>query len=364
MATNWEIVAVLHNLKLTRSFDTQYFSLAPTSDQRVKGIVEQFPIWGNFILNFHDDFKRKRDVSVILKNLDTTRIDNEWEAIITFRNIIAISSILFHIQTRIRLPHHLGIFYSDNFIIHPSILDKGGNLVTSTPALQCIEDLDDFNGHISPGLPEFFLDRLDDYLLSGLLTLWEEIFFTGNFNNWNYHALFRSLQIAFQACSMPVRNGVSLFDLATQIALWGSAFETLVHPGGDEDVDKWKVIRLIGNLNYLKPELNERKYSSGQVDLTAIQFLYFELHKARSNFLHGNPFDWEQIYPFNNIQHKAFTIVAPLIYRFALSSFLCQGDARFKPFDPNDPTAEIYTLQGQYEMAVAKSIRLPWFGVN
>jgi hypothetical protein len=111
------------------------------------------------------------------------------------------------------------------------MLSKGNDaLVASTPAFGGFHDVKQFHGQSSPELPVMRIeDRdVDTTILDALILRWKRHYF-GRRRRWKDRALFRSLNMAMQAGSIPA-NVPTAFDLGRSVSLWVSALEILSHP--------------------------------------------------------------------------------------------------------------------------------------
>jgi hypothetical protein len=110
-------------------------------------------------------------------------------------------------------------------------LSKDNNaLAASTPAFRGFHDVKRFRVQSSPELPVVRIeDRdVDTTILDALISRWRRYYF-GRTPRWEDRALFRSLNMAVEAGSIPA-NVRTVFDLGRSVSLWVSALEILSHP--------------------------------------------------------------------------------------------------------------------------------------
>jgi hypothetical protein len=99
-----------------------------------------------------------------------------------------------------------------------------------------------FKGQSSPTLFRTALDAadLDQPLLAALLSRWQQRYQASE-PDWADIALFRSLNMAYHSSLLPAAD-TTFYDLGRLVSLWVSAFEILVHPGGNGQANRDKVL--------------------------------------------------------------------------------------------------------------------------
>jgi hypothetical protein len=199
------------------------------------------------------------------------------------------------------------------------------DVVASTPAMLGIHDLDKLHAQSSPGMsrPHLHPSQLDNVLLDALLVRWRRRY-SADVPAWSDIALFRSLNMAYQASLMPAGADVTFYDVGRLIALWVSALEILIHPGGNGKADREKVLGLIEKTAWERPGSAAVTHSTGNptkpVQRTLASWLCARLYECRNDFLHGNPVGRDQLL-IPGSERRIFDYAAPL-YRIALTSFL------------------------------------------
>src|SRR6202012_2627362 len=101
------------------------------------------------------------------------------------------------------------IAYADSFWLYPWTLSKNNQTLTlSTPALSAFHVVQQFHGQASPELPVMQIqgNEIDTPLFDALLARWKR-HYLGTRQRWTDRALFRSLNMAFQAASLPAGVG-------------------------------------------------------------------------------------------------------------------------------------------------------------
>lgn len=321
--TAWNPIIVLANLRLQRAIECDLAAFAPPNDERVQEIIKNKKVLGDFLSRFTDSFGRATEPVLLLLRDDAPDSFRTHEAIAGLRDALSISVIPLSRAHQLKRGGGRSFGWSNYFAFYPWMIAKDDSgLIGSTPALLGFDDFDDFAGQSSP---EIFVESLssadiDKPLFSKLVEKWKGRFADAKPKPSDI-ALFRSLNMAFNASAIPSR--ASLYDVGRLVALWVSAFEILAHPGEEGQVKLSLVYDLLKNSPWtLKAsEAEEHKCYIGKKEIISINacWLYGLLYQARNNFLHGNPVSGD------NLQLPAgrnlFEIASPL-YRMALASAL------------------------------------------
>lgn len=156
----------------------------------------------------------------------------DMEGLLAFRNALAISSIIYTWENVVGYGRKLEYLkYSNYFDFYPYTLSKDEQwFIMHTASQRGLDDeVERFHGQTSPELAtaELLEEFYDKRLLSSLLDKWVDRYVRRKKQDRNTAALFRSLDMAYRASVMPQLH---LNEFGTNIALWVSAFEILVHP--------------------------------------------------------------------------------------------------------------------------------------
>jgi hypothetical protein len=349
----WVWGYVLHNLTLKEPLECEYLAVVPHSDARLQPIVAASPLARCLVENFTDQLGRPRHPSVLVLREDAPATVRQIDAVVSFRNLIAIPCVIFGWQQSMGGPNVWGTLYSDYFDFYPTTITADGKAVrTISPALNDFGYPKEIRGQTSPGLPSTSIASLgtvepDRPLVDMMMEVWNDLYTGPKRFEHEATALFRSLQVAYVAAAMPMSNERSIHDYGTRIALWVSAFEILAHPvasGGTGKADFEKVKELLERHIWSKPELRDCKYAvnyRGEMhDVNLVVNLYWELYQARNDFLHGNPVSRERLFPFGNDKRPPLPHLAPLVYKTALLSYL----DRFE-FWPKEPKPDLAGME-------------------
>jgi len=240
--------------------------------------------------------------------------------------MFAISCVLQSSQFTIGSPNAVGMRFSDYFDFYPySPTRDGQELLHDGHALRSLDLAEDFRGQPYPDLPPsgslLLASSYDENLFKMLFKAWVERFERGR-QTWRTNCLFRSLAIAYHACSLPKKNSLWFYDFGVGVALWVSAFEALAHPGRNGRSDLGTVLNLMSQAKFLDSTLNRRrkiKWGNNPRHGNAAGFLYWRLYESRNAFLHGNPVTVHDVLYKNRNQRALLTRVAPILFSVALS---------------------------------------------
>ena len=198
-------------------------------------------------------------------------------------------------------------------------------MIALTPAITALHDVDALYGHSSPEVSPSALRRrsLDAPLLQELLDRWEARYRTGR-PSWENIALFRSLNMANQACLIPGGRDVVMHDYGRLTGLWVVAFETLIHPGEDGQAGKLQVFQLLKRIQWMDRSCAHRRYvvreQRRRRRKTLACWLYERIHVCRNDFFHGNPVNLRSLTLPKS--RRLMENHAASLYRLALSAFL------------------------------------------
>jgi len=337
LSDNWEFVFLLHNLELKEAFESEFMAIVPNNDARISKIVAAVPAVASLNQNFTDQHGKQRRPCALIIRKDASRWVRSLEAIVSFRNIFAVSCLLYAWQHTIRSLNVFFPLWSDFFDFYPISLTRDPSFLhVLSPAVDAAYPPKDFRGQVSPNLcnPTQLRFQPDDKILSSLLGVWEKGFAGTDSLDWPTCVLFRSLEMAYQAASVPPNSRPTIYDFGSRIALWVSAFEVLVHPGGKKGrAGLEKVTNRLRQASWrnlrLKHTEHQIKVGGKLEDVNLVQKLYGELNEARNDFLHGNPVARSRLFCFNNEHRRSLIEIAPVIYKVALScSFGQFGDTK------------------------------------
>ena len=326
---NWEFVFLLHNLQLKEAFECEFMAIVPNNDARIRKIAVDVPAVGSLMQNFTDQRGKQRYPCALLIRKDAPGSIKSLDAIVSFRNIFALSCLLYAWPRTVGTPNVFFPLWSDFFDFHPTSLTRDPkflHIFSSATDGACLPQ--DFRGQVSPNLPNanHFRFQPDDEVRAPLLEVWKRAFTGADPLDWKTLVQFRSLEMAYQATSVPTNSRSTIYDFGSRIALWIGAFEVLVHPGGEKGrAGLKKVIDLLQEASWHDPRLKKPEHEieirGKGVHVNLVQKLYDELYNARNAFMHGNPVSRSRLFCFCNENRPSLIEIAPLIYKVALSCF-------------------------------------------
>ena len=337
----WTAIAVLPNITAHEPVEGGIAALAGADDPRVRALCAAAPRLADFLGRFTDAFGEEVAPALLLRRADAPASFGTVEALASFRDALALSVIGQNRAYEIVRPRGHRICYSNAFAFYPWMLDRHGeDLVGFTPAMSALHEVSAFHGQAAAELPVMTLSAIDidAPLLDALLARWRQRYRTSR-PAWQDRALFRSLNMANQAAQLPAGTDTTLYDAGRMIALWVSAFEILAHPG-TANSGLGKVYDLLERVDWEYPQSAHRRYrchgpKRGGSDRRPVACrLYSALHKARNDFLHGNPIAPSRL-RLAGRDRSLFQFAAPL-YRMALTAFLPLPAAGPIP-DTDDP---------------------------
>lgn len=325
-----DVAFVLPNLELTSPVETNYVGILPSSDPRVIQIAKRSPATHALINNFTNHRGGQITVSVMVVHKDAPKSVKDVAALVSFRNIYAVACVLQSWQFSIGSPNAWGTRFSDYYDFYPyAPTPDGEHLFHIGHAFSIWDTPDNFRGQ---PYPEFSRNQLalhtkyDEQLFSLLLKAWTTRFERDR-KSWKSNKLFRSLAIAYHACSLPKKNGLWFYDFGVSIALWISAFEILAHPGRSSKSDLSAVLNLLSKARFRDAAVRRQRKIKNPKNPNqtgnAAEFLYWRSYKSRNAFLHGNPVTDHDVLYKNRSRHSLLTSVAPILFTVAL---LCHFD--------------------------------------
>ena len=329
--THWEIIFLLPNLELSEPIGNDQIAIVPSNDQRVVDIVATSLAAKSLVENFQDQFGKRANPAVLLIRKNAPSYTNDIAAIVCFRNIFAISIIIKGHEHRLASTFVAYPLYSDFFDFYPiTISQNNDGFLIDTPSVRISGyKPDDFmGGQTSPGLAISAIGSCSEHDLFSLLEkVWIRRFIGKRLGEWKTTMLFRSLEMAYQATTMPFKNHSTIDDFGTSASLWVSAFEVSSHPRKGK-ADLPSVLNLLGKYDWADERLRRKVYKVEHRRVThkvnLVQMLYKQLYDTRKDFLHGNPVTPTRLHPFRNKKVHVITSFAPLIYKVALLCFLDQ----------------------------------------
>ena len=295
-------MAVLANVELSESMEAHPAAFVPASDSRVQEINAAHPIHANFLERFTDAFGRKCYPTVLLVRSSVPERFRSADAMASIRDILSTSVIPRARARHIWQKGNCGVFYSRSFEFYPWMIDrKYVNLVSGTPELVALDDIDEFAGQSSAGSYRATIScsALDRPMFNALVSCWRNSY-NSDSPSWDDEKLMRSLNMAYHASQPPANQDATIFDYGRIIALWVSALEILIHPENVKKVGQNELNKLLRKTIWTTSNCEE--YARG---------LWKKLYKRRNDFIHGNKIDREEL-KLSGTRSHLFAVAAPL----------------------------------------------------
>lgn len=345
MSDAWTPIFVLPSVPLEVAIGCELAALAPAHDRRVAALKRGHPSFKRFLNRFSDNFGQKFEPSVLLLHAAAPPAFRDIAALASFRDLIAISAVAHGRASELIHPRGLRVLFGEAFAIYPWMLDRHyEDVIGSTPAILGTHEVASFKGQSSPTLFRTSLaeSEIDQPLLAALMKRWRRRYEAAE-PAWVDMALMRSLNMAYQASLLPAGTDTTFYDVGRVVSLWVSAFEILVHPGGNGLANRDKVFELIERTPWKIPASGGLSHDTGgktKVKRTLASWLYQALYECRNDFLHGNPVERDDL--ILEIPQRTILEYAAPLYRLALTSFLPLA------FDPPMPSSEDTEAFGSY----------------
>ena len=323
----WSPMAVLANVELRAAIGNDVAALVPAADPRVVALKRQHRNFRRFLQCFSDNFGERFEPAVLLLDDGAPAGFRSVGAVASFRDLVAISAVIHGRAHALHRGTRHGIVFGESLALYPWMIDRHyEDLVSITPAQRSDADIVAFMGQSSPQLNRADLDEgdLDEPLLEMLMARWSRHYRSAN-REWSDLALFRSLNMAYQASLMPAGVDTTIHDLGRTLALWVAAFEILTHPGRRRSGSaRDRVFALIERTPWLLEPSAAREYQTGDgknpTRRTLSSWLYQLLNNHRNDFLHGEPIEPDGLI-LPKPRRPILDYAAPL-YRIALTAFL------------------------------------------
>ena len=193
--SSWSPMAILPNLSRGKVIEGDVVAFVCSQDSRIQAICKALPKFAELLSRFTNAFDVALDPVVLIAR-DDVLPSLTADALLSFRDLVAISIIPYSrsLNTVYRTTNR--IVYANSFWIYPWMLGKNTqSLTTSTPAFSGIHVVEAFHGQASPELPVMQIDDIDTPLLEALLACWKR-HYLGTRRRWKDRAIFRSLNMA------------------------------------------------------------------------------------------------------------------------------------------------------------------------
>ncbi len=328
LPSDWVVCLALPNLSVNYTIENEHVALVSSKDQRVLQLRDKHQNLDQYLDRFTDAFGRTIEPGVVISTqsaLSEIPAPNA-NAFLGFRDLVAVSVTCKNTAQTLNGSSMSSSRWSNTFWIYPWLLDKDyDSLTMSSVSVLGQHSVDDFAGQSTPGIALSRIEKwdVDGPLLTHLLQRWSKMFL-GKRKSSRDVALFRSLNMAYQASLAPSESYFREYDVGRIIALWISAFEIIAHPRNKKsNVNSGSVFKLLETDHWQNKRLIDKKYIVGRSRTRKRNLLIkicSELYRARHDYLHGNHLTEASL----RIHRKGTNLLdcAAPIYRLLLTSFL------------------------------------------
>jgi len=321
----WVPMFALPNIHMVEPVEVPSLALVYAEDERVKVLAGNHVNFRAYLDQFSTEFGVKVLPSLLIWDDAGPQAYRNTEALAAFRDALALSVIPYAWAHSLRYERTDKLRYSNWFHIYPWMIDKNYEyVVMRSSAVLALHETKLLRAQTYPGLSQEPLDSrdIDQPIHKELVSRWQQRFQSGN-QDWNNTKLFRSLNMAYAAASLPSNGDFTPYDSGKSIALWVSAFEILAHPGKGKSGYP-HVYELLEKAKWALSACKEAKYEAqAPVDDRRPRILacwvYGQINAARNNYLHGNPLTQDTLAVKES---KRFLLdYAPILYRMAITGF-------------------------------------------
>jgi len=339
-AAPWELVRLLPNLRLpsvsddtwtdavyvtgreTLTLRSTWAAIVPNDDPRLLAFLETHPTGKRLVESFIGPYGQPVAPAALITRQDAP-IPRRTDAIAAYRNAVAACFTLRgHAAALTEQPTAGRGAWSDLFDFHPAEVDKGDSIqIHSAALLHMMGKPKQLAFAPSPYVDTVLDLRHCDQELSMLLSkAWHRAYVRRR-ERLLFRPVFRSLEIAFLAAAIPVKNVGSLYDFGLTVSLWVASLEALLWPV-NRSASQENSVRFLSATGLDDRRLEARrfglKYGSRTVRANYLQKACSLLYRARNAFMHGDAFTARNLQPWPTRPDANLIQVAPIVYRQAL----------------------------------------------
>jgi hypothetical protein len=353
-------------IEVRTAVEVDGFALASLHDSRVQHLAATYPNFKEYLNRFTNEFGIRLTPSLFIYRDDAPQTYRGVDAIVGFRDALAMSIIPQSWAHTLRYSNSRGIRYSDYFAVYPWMIENsyGPHLITKTLNLLGFHEVQHLQGQPLPALTNEQLDSapLDNPLLKALLNRWETAFGTEQRKPEDVR-LFRSLNMAYAAARLPGGADAMLLDIGRAVALWSSAFEILTpsKTGAFRDVYALLAKNIWRTMGCQDLSYQAYGYAKDNTLRNLPAWLFGEINRARNDYLHGNPIGEDRLIvpPAKRPLH----LYTSMLYRMALAAYLNlkhtplpqrEGETEYETYLANHHVFGRY--QGDIEIALSSLI--------
>jgi hypothetical protein len=274
--------------------------LLGSSDKRYQQLKEANPFLSKYLESFRTPFGTKINPSIVVRDENLPKVTSEH--LVSFRNAIAVSSVIYSRIRSCLTDNATGCTSTDLFDFYPISVSSDGDefSVKSAYTIGVDRRIDKFKGQtaLSEPYPESIRFEFDEELTLSLLNLIEKKYINAKDKEFKNRVI-RSIEMVYYALRAPFVQLGNKTDFGVSICLWVSAFEIIAyHYKRGADVGFHDVSSLIQSTPWQSHNLRKKNYTgvygkSNKPKTKAKTMLpvqiYGRLYHTRNMYLHGNP---------------------------------------------------------------------------
>jgi len=305
-----------------------------------------------YLDSFRSPFSTKINPSIVVRDENLGKVNSDH--LVSFRNAIAVSSVIYSRMRSCLLQRATGCTGTDLFDFHPVSVSNDGNdfSVKTASTIGMDNRIDEFKGQttLSEPYPESIRFESDEELTLSLLNLIEKKYNKIKDKEFRNRVI-RSTGMVYYALRAPFTQLGNKTDFGVAMCLWVSAFEIIAyHYKTGADVNSNDVSSLIQSIPWQNSRLRKtnrvgvygksNKLKRKSKTTLPVQ-IYRRLYHTRNMYLHGNPI------PKNNYEFKTrknwgnLFFQVPVLFRCVLMHLLKTKGCI--------PATQDTTLQNNYE---------------
>ncbi len=321
----WKPILVLPNLDMRGAVESEHAAIAGPMDPRVQALFAKQSAFQDFLSRFRSQFSDEEIWPATLLLRDNAPSSYFAASSVSgFRDLVALAVVPYARSQRLIYSRPQALVFSNVFSFYPWMLDnRFEELVCFTPAMIGTHLLGEFGGQNSPEQPPatVMASDIDGPLIRALISEWIQRFSEGN-DEWHKRALFRSLNMANEAARMPAITSATFYEFGRSLAIWVSAFEILVHPGGTGEANIYTVFDALNQVPWLSQSLATKTYPVGKkgTPRNLACKVYEAIYGLRNDFMHGNEVGSEDLVV--GTDRRQLIDYAACLYRLLLSGKL------------------------------------------
>ncbi|MHC4632122.1 MAG: hypothetical protein ACYS9C_12780 [Planctomycetota bacterium] len=274
--------------------------LLGSNDDRYQQLKKSNTFLSKYLDSFRAPFGTKINPSIIVRDKNLPKVNSDH--LVSFRNVIAVSSVIYSRIRSCLLDIATGCTSTDLFDFHPISVSNDGNdfSVKTAYTIGVNGRIDKFKGQasLSEPYPENIRFESDEQLTLSLLNLIEKKY--NKIEDKEFRSrIIRSIEMAYYALRSPFIQLGNKTDFGIGICLWVSAFEIIAyHYKRNKNVGFCDVSSLIKSVPWKNCLLRKKnrmgvhgtsgKPKTKKKTTLPVQ-IYSRLYYTRNMYLHGVP---------------------------------------------------------------------------